>query len=102
MGGGAGNRPALASRSGCLCDQVMIGQKIGEQTPSPPRLAGKPEGWAMESTEGRRKEVQRLWERMPCCSIECKEPKLTRVAQSPSAQPSLDSKVPTVSQLLTQ
>lgn len=28
----------------------MIGQKIGEQ-PLPPRLAGMPEGWVMESTE---------------------------------------------------
>lgn len=61
---------ALVSRSGCLCDQIMIGQKIGEQTPSPPRLAGKPEGWAMKSTElgeiekEGRKEAQRLWEQI--------------------------------------
>jgi hypothetical protein len=34
----------------------MIGQKIGEQTPRPPRLAGKPEGWALRSTEGESEE----------------------------------------------
>lgn len=34
MGGNGPQVGALASRSGCLWDQVMISQTVGEQTPS--------------------------------------------------------------------